>query len=270
VGDWTGTGHLGIGVFDPATATWFLRSSLSAGAPDVGVFRFGGAGFKAVAGDWTGAGHAGIGVFDPATATWFLRTEANAGAPDAGQFAYGGSDFLPVVGNFPPAGQFLLAADGQGPGAGPLGQDQLRSAVAGALARLSAAGADPGLLQALGSAGFDVADLPPGVLGETDAAARHVLLSADAAGHGWFVDATPGQDEEFTPGGPGSPLVALPGSPAAGKEDLLTTVLHEMGHLAGSPDGDSGLMAGALGLGTRDLGALDRVFAGAAPQGLAP
>jgi hypothetical protein len=56
-------------------------------------------------------------------------------------------------------------------------------------------------------------------------------------------------------------LVALPGSPAAGREDLLTTILHEMGHLAGSPDGASGLMAGALGLGTRDLGALDQVFA---------
>jgi hypothetical protein len=98
-------------------------------------------------------------------------------------------------------------------------------------------------------------------------AARRVTLSADAAGHGWFADGTPLADEEFAPGGPGSPLVALPGSPAAGKEDLLTAVLHEMGHLAGSPDGTSGLMQGALGLGTRDLGALDSVFA--APGGLA-
>ena len=62
--------------------------------------------------------------------------------------------------------------------------------------------------------------------------------------------------------------MALPGSPAAGKEDLLTALLHEMGHLAGRPDGDSGLMAGALGLGTRDLGALDQVFAGASARGL--
>jgi hypothetical protein len=88
-----------------------------------------------------------------------------------------------------------------------------------------------------------------------------VTFSADAAGRGWFVDATPGQDEEFAPGGPGSPLVALPGSAAAGKEDLLTAVLHEMGHLAGSPDGGSGLMAGSLTAGTRDLGALDQLFA---------
>jgi CSLREA domain-containing protein len=261
-GDWTGTGHLGIGVFDPATGTWYLRSSASPGAPDVGVFQYGGAGFKAVAGDWAGSGHAGIGAFDPATATFFLRNEPGAGAPDAGAFAFGGAFFLPVVGAFPPLVQHLLAQGGEGPGgAAPLSPDELQSAVAGALARLSAAGVDAGLLGSLGSANFDVGDLPPGVLGETDVATHQVIISADAAGHGWFVDPTPGQDEAFAPGGPGSPLVALPGSPAAGREDLLTTILHEMGHLAGSPDGTSGLMAGALGLGTRDLGALDQVFA---------
>jgi hypothetical protein len=38
-------------------------------------------------------------------------------------------------------------------------------------------------------------------------------------------------------------------------------VLHEMGHLAGRPDADTGLMAGALAAGTRDLAGLDLVFA---------
>jgi hypothetical protein len=213
-----------------------------------------------VAGDWQGSGQAGIGAFDPSTATFYLRNEAGAGAPDAGQFAYGGAGFLPVVGVFPPQTQMLLAAGGEGPGGDRLSADQLQSAVAGALARLGAAGVDPSLIQSLGSASFAVGDLPAGVLGETDVASRRVTISADAAGHGWFVDATPLADEEFAPG---SPLVALPGSPAAGKEDLLTAVLHEMGHLAGSPDGDSGLMAGALGLGTRNLGALDLAFAAA-------
>src|SRR5262249_23685754 len=110
-------------------------------------------------------------------------------------------------------------------------------------------------------------DLPPGVLGLTDVAGRRVLISADAAGRGWFADGTPLRDEEFAPGGPGAPLVALPGSPAAGKEDLLTAVLRGMRHLAGRPDGGGGLMGGAMGLGPRDLGALDQVFAG--PGGLA-
>ena len=45
--------------------------------------------------------------------------------------------------------------------------------------------------------------------------------------------------------------------------DLLTTVLHEMGHLAGLPDQDTGdgLMADALPTGTRRTDALDQVFA---------
>jgi hypothetical protein len=266
VGDWTGTGHLGIGVFDPATFTWYLRSSASAGAPDVGVFQYGGVGFKAVAGDWTGAGHAGVGVIDLSTGTWYLRTETSAGPPDAGQFAFGGAGWLPVVGTFPPQAQMLLAADGEGPGGDRLGQDQLQAAVVGALARLGAAGIDPDVIQSLGSANFAVADLPPGVLGQTDVGSRRVTLSADAAGHGWFVDATPLRDEEFAPGSPGSPLVALPGSPAQGKMDLLTAVLHEMGHLAGHPDegaaaGPGDLMAAFLAPGSRDTGALDQVFA---------
>jgi hypothetical protein len=256
VGDWAGTGHLGIGIFDPATFTWYLRSSATAGPPDVGVFQYGGIGFKAVAGDWAGAGHAGIGVFDPSTATWYLRAEPNAGAPDAGQFAYGGTGWLPVVGPFP--APHLFAADGEGPGADALTGDQLRAAIAGALARLSAAGVDPGLLGSLASAGFAVGDLPPGVLGQADVAAGRAVLSADGAGRGWFLDSTPLQDEEFAPG---APLRARPGSAAAGKEDLLTAVLHEMGHLAGRPDADTGLMAGALAAGTRDLAGLDLVFA---------
>jgi hypothetical protein len=261
VGDWTGTGHLGIGVFDPQTATWYLRSSASAGPPDVGVFQYGGAGWRPVAGDWAGAGHTGIGAFDPGTGTWYLRSEPAAGPPDAGQFAFGGAGWLPVVGAFAPQTQALLAAGGEGAGADPFSADQLQAAVAEALARLSAVGIDPALVGGLASARYAVGALPPGVLGEADVAARRVTLSADGAGRGWFADPTPLLDEEFAPGSPGSPLVALPDSLAAGQEDLLSAVLHEMGHLAGRPDGTSGLMAGALASGTRDLGALDQVFA---------
>jgi hypothetical protein len=190
-----------------------------------------------------------------------LRSEPDAGPPDVGQFAYGGAGWLPVVGSFPPAAQLLLAAFGEGPGAGPLSAEQLQAAVASALARLSAAGVDVGLIQSLASASYGVGQLPEGVLGETDVVTRRVTLSTDAAGNGWYADGTPLADEEFAPGAPGALLVALPGTAAAGREDLLTAVLHEMGHLAGSPDGVSGLMAGALAAGTRDLGALDQVFA---------
>jgi hypothetical protein len=72
--------------------------------------------------------------------------------------------------------------------------------------------------------------------------------------------------EEFNPSGRDAALMALSG-PAADKEDLLTTVLHEMGHLAGRSDVDStghalDLMADTLPLGTRRVAALDAVFVG--------
>jgi hypothetical protein len=37
--------------------------------------------------------------------------------------------------------------------------------------------------------------------------ANRVVVSADAAGYGWFVDATPLTDTEFTSGPSGAPLV---------------------------------------------------------------
>jgi V8-like Glu-specific endopeptidase len=89
-----------VGVFDPATATWYLRGSNTAGAPDAGRFTYGAPGWVSVVGDWSGSGHAGIGVFDPATATWYLRNEASAGAPDAGRFAFGAPGWIPVVGDW--------------------------------------------------------------------------------------------------------------------------------------------------------------------------
>jgi hypothetical protein len=91
----------------------------------VGVFQFGGIGWRPVAGDWTGSGHAGIGVVDPATGMWYLRSEPGAGAPDAGQFAYGGAGWLPVAGAF--------AGTGVG-GGGPLAAEQFNTIINALLA----------------------------------------------------------------------------------------------------------------------------------------
>jgi hypothetical protein len=100
----------GVGAFDPATATWYLRSGVGAGAPDAGEFAYGGAGWLPAAGDWAGSGQAGIGVFDPSTATWCLRNEAIAGAPDAGVFQYGGAGWVPLAGDWNNSGQAGIGA----------------------------------------------------------------------------------------------------------------------------------------------------------------
>jgi hypothetical protein len=122
--------------------------------------------------------------------------------------------------------------------------------VAAALARLGAAGVDPGLVGRLASAQYLVAPLPTGLLGLAQPWAQRVLISPDADGYGWFVDAAPASDAAFAAG---------PAGPAAGRMDLLTTVLHEMGHLAGLPDeggaaAGSDLMADALSPGVRRTG----------------
>jgi hypothetical protein len=97
----------------------------------------------------------------------------------------------------------------------------------------------------------------PGPLGQALLARQEIVLSPDRAGYGWFVDPTPSQDEEFAGGS------ALTGSPALGREDLLTAVLHELGQIAGLPsDNGSVLMEEFLPAGTRHTDALGAVFAG--------
>jgi hypothetical protein len=102
-GDWTGSGHTGIGMFDPATGTWYLENNAGSGKLDF-QFQFGAPGWIPIVGDWNHSGHAGIGVIDPGTTTgymtWYLRDEASPGSADAGIFAYGLSSWKPVVGDW--------------------------------------------------------------------------------------------------------------------------------------------------------------------------
>lgn len=85
-----------------------------------------------------------------------------------------------------------------------------------------------------------------------------VIIDADAAGHGWFIDDTPYQDSEFKPQGNDTELVAGESSSAFGDMDLLTTVMHEIGHVFGYGDIDpeinpTDIMSGALETGVRHL-----------------
>jgi hypothetical protein len=271
VGDWQGLGHDGIGVVDPATDTWYLRSSVSPGAPDVGVFQYGGAGWIPVTGNWagdvTGRGQTGIGVVDPVTETWYLRNTASAGAPDFAPFSYGGAGWRPVAGSWNGTGGAPQLADSFEPfvadtSAG-ITQAQLNATVTTALTRLQLDRIDAATLAQLASADYLVGDLPGTTIGFTSG--RTVTIDRHAAGRGWFVDPTPLSDEEFSASG-----VALPGTAAQGKMDLLTVVLHEMGHVAGRGDqftGDGDLMDTVLSTGHRRTQALDAVFGSASFQG---
>jgi hypothetical protein len=104
---------------------------------------------------------------------------------------------------------------------------------------------------------FQVVDLPGDLLGV--ASTEQIRIDVDAAGLGWFVDATPWDDSEFTPlnpplarGGMGeSQWTAPPASPAADRVDLLTVVLHELGHVLGHDHTAEGVMAEVLPIGVR-------------------
>jgi len=103
---------------------------------------------------------------------------------------------------------------------------------------------------------FEVSDLPD----QTLALARDntITVDRDAAGYGWFIDETPWDDDEFTDKVYDWELHADADSPAAGRIDLLTVLMHEVGHVLGLPDVPVGidptrLMTGMLAPGVRRL-----------------
>ena len=62
VGDWDGNGVDGIGAYDPATATWYLRNEAGPGAPDAGQFVYGLPGWVPVVGNWAGNAKMPLGI----------------------------------------------------------------------------------------------------------------------------------------------------------------------------------------------------------------
>jgi hypothetical protein len=107
---------------------------------------------------------------------------------------------------------------------------------------------------------IEIVDLPGDLLGW--ATPGRIQIDVDAAGHGWFVDPTPYEDTEFEARNESASLAARVGSEAENRVDLLTAVMHELGHLSGEMDETSdNLMGGLLWLGTRRLPAIDSAFA---------
>lgn len=153
-----------------------------------------------------------------------------------------------------------VAAEGSVPaGAVPLlSEGDLAPIAAEAVLRWQAAGLHPSQLAALSATRFLIRDLgATGLLGMTPVGGSVVTLDDDGAGRGWYVDTTPADNTEFS-------LVVGPtesrtsGGRATGKYDLLTVVLHELGHTLGFDDLDSttdphDLMSTTLATGTRRL-----------------
>lgn len=98
VGDWDGNGTSDLGLFDPVSATWYLRTSGTTGVT-MQVFQFGASGYLPVVGDWDGNGKTDIGVFNSNSGTWSLRNSASAGGSTS-NFQFGSSGTSAVTGDW--------------------------------------------------------------------------------------------------------------------------------------------------------------------------
>ena len=102
-------------------------------------------------------------------------------------------------------------------------------------------------------------ELPGAIVGQMAASENRnvdiITLDTNAAGHGWFIDTTPGDNEEFLPTSNPNEWVARPGSAAEGKMDMRSVLMHEYGHVLGlehSADGHD-VMAAVLRPGVRRI-----------------
>ena len=122
---------------------------------------------------------------------------------------------------------------------------ELQPVVTAAIARWAAAGLSTEQLAALAAVPIRVEDLgPQGHLGETTP--ERIWIDDNGAGYGWFIDATPWNDAEFPVAAGRTELVAAAGGPAADRMDLLTVVMHELGHVLDLGDLDPQTQPGAL------------------------
>jgi hypothetical protein len=127
-----------------------------------------------------------------------------------------------------------------------LTDEQLAPIVDDAIARIESRQDHPELVNVT----VAIVDLPGTVLGRA-IGENLVQIDVNAAGRGWFVDDTPWDDREFAVGPSSHDLMALPGTLAETRVDLLTVILHELGHVVGYEHDDNGVMAATLPPGVR-------------------
>lgn len=182
-----------------------------------------------------------------------------SGQVGAGDFAFlsvnyqrqrndGQTSQLPV--NYFPQALMARPATALPQNAAQLSEDQLAPIVQEAYSRLDIL-LGPQATASLDDINVQIADLGGETLGQ--ASGNTIVIDDDAAGYGWFVDETPEDDAEFSRREGTDQFMAALSDEALGKVDLLSAVMHEMGHLLGlehddaiSDDDDEGDIMSAI------------------------
>lgn len=205
-------GFTGNGTLTNDITTWINTTRTNTGSTDVTI----GPAFTTV-----------VGLVPQPTLPLLFAEGGNADAPSATGSA-----------GIAPAGEGA-AKDARGPEVGALHsiltQSELDRIVAAALARWEATGLSAGQSALLRALVFEVTDdLPGRHLG--DAGNGRIRVSRSAAGQAWFIDPQPDSDLAFPLAAAATRRHAGRESAPAGLVDLLSALLHEMGHILGLPD----------------------------------
>jgi len=258
IGDWNADGVDEIGVH---RGNRFFLDVNGNGKWDSSVDEvrtFGMATDAAIIGDWNADGVDEIGVHRGNR--FYLDVNGN-GKWDSSideAHTFGNATDEAIIGVWRPPAPLMVAggasSDGIAGQLAPLTSTQLAPIVAAAIDLYADAGLSASQLETLNRVKVLVSDLEDSRLGE--ALGTTITIDINAAGHGWFIDVTPNAHEEFNSVGDGL-LVAAGESAAYGQVDLLSVVLHELGHVLGLDDqhaGDAGsLMYESLDVSTRSL-----------------
>ncbi len=256
-GDWNGDGIDDLGVRRPNTGQWFLDMNNNYVFDSGDAVRvFGASTDKAAPGDWNGDRKTDLGVFRDG---FFIQDSNGNGVYDPlldARFVFGAATDVPVTGNW--FNSPLLAANGAIEASDPtteLTSVELIPIVSAAIDRWAGSGLSQSQVEMLRQVDVRITDLSGARLGE--ALGSTITLDVNAAGYGWFVDATPYDNSEFeliTNG-----MLTAAGDGAGSRQmDLLTVVLHELGHVLGLGDDyedvhSNKLMNGWLDTGIRRL-----------------